>query len=1072
MWKMNQYLPLFLIASCLFFISHSQTISNTSSQHRCLLDQSSALLQLRKEFVEKRIYYDEYDLFDYYNGSYPKMKSWKADSDCCSNWDGVTCDAHNGHVIGLDLSKSWLCGPLKSNSSLFRLHHLRKLNLALNNFSSFTTIPSEFGQLVRLTHLNLSRSFLHGRIPSEISWLSNLVSLDLSFNYFQYFVAADYHYKFLKLRRIDLEALVQNVTYLRELHLDDVDLPWSLPQSLANLSSLTSLSLSWCILLGEFPSDIFLLPKIQAIDVSGNNNLTGFLPNFRSGSSLKQLRLSSTNFSGELPNAIGNLKSLNFLDLSGTNFSGELPESIGNLKSLSHLDLSGANFFGELPNSIGKLESLNALYLRSTNFSGKLPDSIGNLNSLNYLELDLSKFSGEIPPSIGNLSQLTYLSLYWNNFNGQLPSTLGNLAKLTSLDLGYNLFFGKVPSSLGNLTQLEELFLPYNNFEGRFPVSLTNITKLTRIGISGNQLKGSIPSEISKLTNLSLLALSYNSLTGAIPLVLYTMPSLSELILNQNQLTGPLQFQNISSSQLNILGLSGNKLDGPVPRSIANFTKLRELYLSSINLKDKMELNIFFQVKELQYLDLSGNNLLVSKENINSTHPKISYLLLSSCNLREFPDFLKAQNELNTLDLSNNKIEGKIPKWFCNVGKGTLQYLNLSFNLLSGFEQPLKVLPWKFIIYLDLRSNMLQGSLPIPPLSTSYFFASNNNLTGKIPQMICKVNSLQVLDISNNQLIGQIPQCFGHFSNSLLVLNMRNNCFQGNLPKSFMKGCSLVTLDLSHNQIQGKIPRSLAQCRMLEVLNLGNNNINDAFPFWLQSLPELRILVLRTNGFHGPIWTPHTSFGFSKLHVIDLSHNNFFGRLPSECFKTWNAMLMVPTKDYSQPEYMGSQFNYYEDSMTIVNKGLEIFLVKILTIFTAIDLSNNRFYGEIPNSVGNLKGLILLNLSSNSFIGHVPSSLGNLTSLESLDLSQNKLSGGQFWTFEISTFEGNLALCGSPLPKKCGIEPPTYETRQESSIVEGFDWKVIVIGYACGLMIGLVIGHFATSRTDWFVRNF
>ena len=171
-------------------------------------------------------------------------------------------------------------------------------------------------------------------------------------------------------------------------------------------------------------------------------------------------------------------------------------------------------------------------------------------------------------------------------------------------------------------------------------------------------MKGSIPSEISRLTNLSSLDLSQNSLTGAIPLVLYTMPSLSVLYLDQNQLTGPLQFQNISSSLLNNLGLSGIKLDGPVPRSIANFTKLQWLYLSSINLKDKMELNIFFQVKELQSLDLSGNNLLVSKENINSTHPKFSHLYLSSCNLREFPDFLKAHNELDTLDLSNNKIEG------------------------------------------------------------------------------------------------------------------------------------------------------------------------------------------------------------------------------------------------------------------------------------------------------------------------------------------------------------------------------------------------------------------------------
>ena len=411
MGKMNhQYLPLFL-ASCLFFISLSQTASNTSSQHHCLPDQSAYLLQLRQEFVEKRMYtkypeyYSYYDYPDYYNGSYPKMKSWKVDSDCCS-WDGVTCDPQNGEVIGLDLSNSWLYGLLNSNSSLFSLRHLRKLNLDSNNFSS-STIPSEFGQLVRLTHLNLSFSFLHGRIPSEISWLSNLVSLDLSSNYFEYNFVGDYYYnyKLLDLRRIDLEALVQNMTYLRELHLDYVNISSSLPQSLANLSSLTSLTLYGCNLQGEFPSNIFLLPRIKFIDLSNNGKLAGFLPKFHSRSSLKQLHLSSTNFSGEFPNSIDNLWSLSVLDLSYTNFFGELPNSINNLKSL------------------------------------------------NYLDLDSSNFSGAFPPFIGNLSQLTHLSLSYSNFHGQLPSTLGNLAKLTYLGLAKILNYREVPSFLRNLTE-------------------------------------------------------------------------------------------------------------------------------------------------------------------------------------------------------------------------------------------------------------------------------------------------------------------------------------------------------------------------------------------------------------------------------------------------------------------------------------------------------------------------------------------------------------------------------------------------------------------------------------------
>ena len=62
--------------------------------------------------------------------------------------------------------------------------------------------------------------------------------------------------------------------------------------------------------------------------------------------------------------------------------------------------------------------------------------------------------------------------------------------------------------------------------------------------------------------------------------------------------------------------------------------------------------------------------------------------------------------------------------------------------------------------------------------------------------------------------------------------------------------------------------------------------------------------------------------------------------------------------------------------MRVVTKGVEILMVKVLTIFTTINLSNNRFCGEI------LKGLIVLNLSSNSFLGHVHSALGNLTAVE------------------------------------------------------------------------------------------
>ena len=57
--------------------------------------------------------------------------------------------------------------------------------------------------------------------------------------------------------------------------------------------------------------------------------------------------------------------------------------------------------------------------------------------------------------------------------------------------------------------------------------------------------------------------------------------------------------------------------------------------------------------------------------------------------------------------------------------------------------------------------------------------------------------------------------------------------------------------------------------------------------------------------------------------------------------------------------------DYYQDLITITIKGQVIELVKILTIFTSIDLSCNNLEGPIPEDIGVLKSLHILNLSHN-----------------------------------------------------------------------------------------------------------
>lgn len=766
------------------------------------------------------------------------------------------------------------------------------------------------------------------------------------------------------------------------------------------------------------------------------------------------------------------------------------------------LDLSNSSLEGPLLSnsslfSLTHLENLNLA--NNPKLSGRLSDSsASNLKSLNLLDLNSCNFSGIVPTSIGNLSQLTYLDLSSNNFSGEVPTSLGRLTKLEYLYLQKNRLIGPIPSWLGNLTRLTLLQLSHNNFNGEFPISLANLTQLDSLYVSFNQLVGSIPYEyanrISSSMLLSMLDLSHNSFNGTIPPSLFRIPSLVVLNLDYNQFTGPLTIQNVSSSQLTALYLRRNNLNGQIPTSISELTSLTDLYLPLNNFSGEIELGAF---SNLINLDLSYNSLTITSTSTMFALPvNFNSLLLASCNIKEFPKFLETQNELWEMDLSHNKLEGKIPKWFLRVGTESLARLDLSSNLITGWEQEPSILPWEALAYLDLRHNKFQGSLFVPPFSTVHFFIFNNSLTGNVDPIFCELHNLKVLDVSNNNLSGEIPRCLGSNS-SLLMLNLQRNNFHGEIPPTCEERSVLKTLDLSHNQLQGKIPKSLVTCKELEVLNIGHNQISDQFPFWTQSLPKLQILVLRSNKFDGPIWHPREFSGFENLRMIDLSFNNFGGVLPSEYFRNWSTInAEIPYVNKSKLRYMGDTSNYYQDSVTVAYKGLDTVLVKILTTFMSIDLSHNSFHGAIPSSIGDLKSLVGLNLSGNNFNGSIPTSLGKLSELESLDLSKNKLSGKipyelvsltflqhlnlsdnklvgpiphgkQFDTFENSSFGGNLDLCGFQLAKKCTVsdnEQPKSNHGQDSESENGFGWKAALVGYGCGIVIGLVVEHVLGSR--------
>ncbi|XP_052177868.1 probable leucine-rich repeat receptor-like serine/threonine-protein kinase At3g14840 [Diospyros lotus] len=244
---------------------------------------------------------------------------------------------------------------------------------------------------------------------------------------------------------------------------------------------------------------------------------------------------------------------------------------------------------------------------------------------------------------------VTSVVLKSQNLNGTLPKEFVNLPYLQEIDLSHNYLNGTIPLEWGT-TQLINISLIVNRLTGPIPKELGNISTLAKLTVEFNQLSGLIPPEIGNLSLLNTLHLSSNNFTGELPETLSKLTNLKEIRLSDNYFTGKIPDFIQSWTNLDQLVMHASGLEGPIPSGIRLLIKITDLRIS----------------------DLNGTQAHFPPLN-NMT--SLKYLILRNCNLNEsLPEYLEAMTSLKTLDLSFNKLSGKIPDSFSNLAKTDNMY--------------------------------------------------------------------------------------------------------------------------------------------------------------------------------------------------------------------------------------------------------------------------------------------------------------------------------------------------------------------------------------------------------------
>ncbi|XP_019882631.1 toll-like receptor 3 [Camponotus floridanus] len=320
----------------------------------------------------------------------------------------------------------------------------------------------------------------------------------------------------------------------------------------------------------------------------------------------------------------------------------------------------------------------------------------------------------------------------------------------------------------------------------------------------------------------------YNNNLEDIYTILDHVPYLSCLNLSRNEIN-VYNDNIIRHSHLEILDLSYQKI-----------SEARDLKTETNDVYKYMKFNsIGISLPNLQYLDLSGNDISTLLWDFNLSFPKLIQLDLTNINARilELEFFDKIPKSLRVLHLENNNLHNLTLQ---NMAEVTALYLDSNPNLqtINIVSKRLKILS------LSNCENIGYGTFDTPYLEQLDLSMNNLKSVSNISFEIFP--SLRMLLLDYNKL-SQIPSL-----NALQQLNdlsMNFNMIKNIPSASFASFPSLKKLSLKGNKIDRIERDSFFGLSNLEYLNLSDNKLKGLPYDWATSLINLQYLNANSNQF-------------------------------------------------------------------------------------------------------------------------------------------------------------------------------------------------------------------------------